>query len=66
MQTFEFGGMPGHVSEQTLELEDRGGKTRMEIHVVFRSKAGLDKMAKTGMKEGMDGAGSARASLSGK
>jgi uncharacterized protein YndB with AHSA1/START domain len=39
VQTFEFEGAPGHVSLDTLTLEDLGGRTRVRIHSVHRSRA---------------------------
>jgi uncharacterized protein YndB with AHSA1/START domain len=38
VQTFEFEGMPGHVSLDKLALEDiGGGRTRAQIHSVYQS-----------------------------
>ena len=31
VQTFEFEGMPGHISVETLRLEDLGGRTRITV-----------------------------------
>src|SRR2546423_5486985 len=37
VQTFEFDGMPGHVSVETLKLEDLGGRTRLTVTSHFDS-----------------------------
>src|SRR5438132_9205720 len=39
VQTFEFEGVPGHVSLDKLALEDiGGGRTRAQIHSVYQSR----------------------------
>jgi uncharacterized protein YndB with AHSA1/START domain len=50
--TFEFEGMPGHVSFETVMLEEQDGKTKVTDKVVFQSVEDRDMMVKTGMKEG--------------
>lgn len=50
--TFEYEGMPGHVSVQTLNLEDIGGKTRLTARSVFDSVEDRDAMLQSGMEEG--------------
>jgi uncharacterized protein YndB with AHSA1/START domain len=50
--TFEWEGLPGHVSVQTLELEERGGKTRMTATQVFDTKEDRDGMWETGAESG--------------
>jgi uncharacterized protein YndB with AHSA1/START domain len=52
IQTFEFEGMPGHVSLETMTLEDRGGKTLITAHSVFQSVADRDGMIEGGMETG--------------
>jgi uncharacterized protein YndB with AHSA1/START domain len=54
VQTFEFEGMPGHVSLDKLQLEDiGGGRTRSHIHSVFQSLEDRDGMVQAGMGDGV-------------
>jgi uncharacterized protein YndB with AHSA1/START domain len=54
VQTFEFEGMPGHVSLDKLELKDiGGGRTRAHVHSVFQSLADRDGMVQAGMGDGV-------------
>jgi uncharacterized protein YndB with AHSA1/START domain len=54
VQTFEFEGMPGHVSLDRLHLEDiGGGRTRSHIHSVFQSLEDRDGMVQAGMGDGV-------------
>jgi uncharacterized protein YndB with AHSA1/START domain len=54
VQTFEFEGMPGHVSLDKLQLEDiGGGRTRAHIHSVFQSLDDRDGMVHAGMGDGV-------------
>ena len=51
--TFEFEGMPGHVSLETGTFEDLGdGRTRMTGKSVFQSVAARDGMVQSGMEAG--------------
>jgi uncharacterized protein YndB with AHSA1/START domain len=52
VQTFEFEGVPGHVSLETMTLEDRGSKTFITAHSVFQSVADRDGMMQSGMESG--------------
>ena len=52
--TFEYEGEPGHVSLQTITLEDVGGKTLLQEHTVFESVADRDGMAQSGMEVGVN------------
>jgi uncharacterized protein YndB with AHSA1/START domain len=52
VRTFEFEGFPGHVSLETLTLEDRAGKTVARTNVVFQSLADRDGMLQSGMERG--------------
>lgn len=55
VQTFEFEGMPGHVSLDKLALEDiGGGRTRAHIHSVFQSLEDRDGMVQAGMGDGVN------------
>jgi uncharacterized protein YndB with AHSA1/START domain len=50
--TFEFEGVPGHVSLETLTLEESGGRTMLIDTSVFQSVADRDGMLQGGMEEG--------------
>lgn len=55
VQTFEWDGMPGHVSLQTAELEDLGdGRTRLVCTALFMTQADRDGMMSSGMETGMN------------
>jgi uncharacterized protein YndB with AHSA1/START domain len=54
VQTFEFEGAPGHVSMDTLTLEERDGMTTVRTNSVFQSVEARDAMVKGGMAEGMN------------
>lgn len=53
IQTFEFDGVPGHVSFSELKLEDKDGKTIAKTHVVFMSVEDRDGMVQSGMSTGI-------------
>lgn len=55
VQTFEYEGAPGHVSLDTLVLEERDGRTIVHTHTVFQSLEARNSMIENGMAEGMDG-----------
>jgi uncharacterized protein YndB with AHSA1/START domain len=50
--TFEFEGAPGHVSLETVVLEEQNGKTISNDNVVFQSVEDRDGMVQHGMQEG--------------
>ncbi len=50
--TFEYEGMPGHVSMETVKLEPREGRTEITEKIVFQSVEDRDGMLKMGMEEG--------------
>jgi len=50
--TFEWEGMPGHVSVETLTLEEHGGKTTVTATSVFDSVEDRDGMLQSGMESG--------------
>jgi uncharacterized protein YndB with AHSA1/START domain len=50
--TFEWEGMPGHVSVDTLTLEEHDGKTTITATSVFDSVEDRDGMLQSGMEEG--------------
>jgi uncharacterized protein YndB with AHSA1/START domain len=53
-QTFEFDGAPGHVSLDTLTLEEQGARTVVRVHSVFQSVAARDAMVENGMADGVN------------
>lgn len=52
VQTFEFEGMPGHVSLDTATFEEVDGMTKYVSVSVFQSVEDRDGMAQSGMEEG--------------
>jgi uncharacterized protein YndB with AHSA1/START domain len=50
--TFEWEGLPGHVSVETLTLEERDGKTLVTAHSVFDTAEDRDGMIQSGMETG--------------
>ena len=52
VQTFEFEGVPGHVSLETATFEGQGGKTKVTSHSVFQSVEDRDGMVGAGWKAG--------------
>lgn len=50
--TFEFEGMPGHISVETLVFEEHDGKTTLTGTSVFDSVEDRDGMLQSGMEEG--------------
>jgi uncharacterized protein YndB with AHSA1/START domain len=53
VQTFEFEGMPGHVSVETSTFENMGSKTKLTITDRFDSVEDRDGMLQSGMEEGL-------------
>lgn len=53
VDTFEFEGMPGHVSLETATFEETGGKTKVTTRSVFQAVEDRDGMLKSGMEEGV-------------
>ena len=54
VRTFEFEGMPEHVSLETLSFEERGGRTLVRTNAVYQSVEDRDGMIRSGMEEGLD------------
>jgi len=55
VQTFEWDGMPGYVSVQTLDLEDLGdGRTRVVSTAQFFTPEERDGMLDSGMQGGLE------------
>ena len=54
VQTFEWEGMPGHVSVETAVFEDRGDRTRVVSTSVFHTPEERDGMIESGMERGMN------------
>ncbi|HEV7955540.1 MAG: polyketide cyclase [Microbacteriaceae bacterium] len=53
VQTFEFEGMPGHVSLESVRFEDLDGRTRVVAHAAYQSVEARDAMAAGGMEKGV-------------
>lgn len=53
VRTFEYEGAPGHVTLETMELEDLGGRTRVVTQAVFQSLADREAMLSSGMEMGV-------------
>jgi uncharacterized protein YndB with AHSA1/START domain len=54
IQTFEFEGFPGHVSLDSMTLEELpGGRTKITVHSVFQSVSDRDGMIQSGMERGV-------------
>jgi uncharacterized protein YndB with AHSA1/START domain len=51
--TFEFEGMPGHISLETVTFEEHEGKTTVNVHSVYQSVEDRDGMLNSGMAEGL-------------
>ncbi len=54
VQTFEYEGAPGHISLESLKLEERDGRTVVRIHSVYQSVEGRDAMVESGMEQGVN------------
>jgi uncharacterized protein YndB with AHSA1/START domain len=55
VQTFEFEGVPGHVSLDRLTFEELGaGRTMVRIHSVYQSVEDRDAMVQSGMADGVN------------
>jgi len=52
-QTFEWGGMPGYISVDAIELEDLGDQTRVLAMSTFHFPEERDGMLASGMEGGM-------------
>jgi uncharacterized protein YndB with AHSA1/START domain len=54
VQSWEWEGLPGHVSIETAEFEDLGDKTRMIGTTLFHTTEERDGMLNSGMEKGMN------------
>jgi uncharacterized protein YndB with AHSA1/START domain len=54
VQTFEFEGMPGHVSLETITFEEHGGKTLLHQNAVFQSVEDRGGMMQSDMETGVN------------
>ncbi|HXS47620.1 MAG TPA: SRPBCC family protein, partial [Solirubrobacterales bacterium] len=54
VQTFEWEGMPGHVSVDTATFEDLGERTRVVSTSIFHTPEERDGMLASGMERGMN------------
>jgi uncharacterized protein YndB with AHSA1/START domain len=52
VSTFEWEGLPGHISRNTATFEDLGGKTKLTVTTQFASLEDLEGMLATGMESG--------------
>jgi uncharacterized protein YndB with AHSA1/START domain len=52
VQTFEWEGLPGHISVETMTLDERDGKTTLTVNSVFASVEDRDGMLQSGMEKG--------------
>jgi uncharacterized protein YndB with AHSA1/START domain len=50
--TFEYEGAPGHISVETLTLEEQGGKTTLTATAVYDTIEARDAVLQSGMTEG--------------
>ncbi|MDB5161171.1 MAG: ATPase [Candidatus Saccharibacteria bacterium] len=53
VSTFEFNGVPGHVSMNSAFFEDLGGKTKLKTIALFESNEDRDGMMASGMERGV-------------
>ena len=54
VQTFEWEGMPGHISVETATFEDLGDRTRLVGISLFHTTEERDGMLQSGMEGGMN------------
>jgi uncharacterized protein YndB with AHSA1/START domain len=54
VQTFEWEGMPGHVSVETATFEDLGDRTKVTTTSLFHTTEERDGMLGSGMERGMN------------
>jgi uncharacterized protein YndB with AHSA1/START domain len=54
VQTFEWDGMPGHVSVETANFEDLGDRTRVVSTSIFHTPEERDGMLESDMERGMN------------
>ncbi len=54
VQTFEYKGVPGHVSLEALTFEARGDTTLVRVRSVFQSVEDRDAMIRSGMEQGLN------------
>jgi uncharacterized protein YndB with AHSA1/START domain len=54
VQTFEWEGMPGHVSVETATFEDLGDRTKVTTTSIFHTPEERDGMLASGMERGLN------------
>jgi uncharacterized protein YndB with AHSA1/START domain len=54
VQTFEWEGMPGHISVETAHFQDLGDRTRVVTTSLFHTTEERDGMLGSGMERGMN------------
>jgi uncharacterized protein YndB with AHSA1/START domain len=59
VQTFEWEGLPGHVSVETAVFEDLGDRTRLVATSLFHTSEERDGMLHSGMEHGLNASYSA-------
>ncbi len=52
IQTFEYEGMPGHAALQTIDFEEKSGKTVVNTNMIFQTPEDRDGMIETGAERG--------------
>jgi uncharacterized protein YndB with AHSA1/START domain len=52
VQTFEWEGLPGHISVETMTLDDLGSRTRITVRSLFDTVEDRDGMLQSGMETG--------------
>jgi uncharacterized protein YndB with AHSA1/START domain len=53
VQTFEWEGLPGHISVETAVFTEKDGRTLLTNHTVFASREDRDGMIQSGMEKGL-------------
>jgi uncharacterized protein YndB with AHSA1/START domain len=54
VQTFEWEGMPGHVSVETAQFEDLDGRTKLTTTSIFHTPEERDGFLASGMEGGLN------------
>jgi len=54
VQTFEWEGLPGHISVETATFEDLGGRTKVTSTSLFHTTEERDGMLESGMERGLN------------
>lgn len=54
VRTFEFEGVPGHISLETATFEEHGGRTLVRTNAVYQSVEDRDGHLQSGMEQGVN------------